>query len=374
MKTKQASISRSGRENTRSRRVLHLVLVTTTLVGCVLTACRPPEKGRVLPSPQATVLHPATPSPQPKFFHASQALGTGGIRKIAISVGGEHLAVAGSAGISLYRIDTFERVWNAPLTKRGSEVNSVAFSPDGGTLASGSNDGAIILWDAAMGERVLTPAGHIDSVISVAFSPEGTTLASASVDGYSFIHVTLWDVATGRRLRTFGDHAEAVYSAAFSPDGTTLALGFEDGSVALWDVTTGKQLRVLVEHSDSTERPALPVIDLAFSPDGTTLASMLPKDIVLWNVVTGERLHTLEGDILLFSLAFSPDGTMLASGAGAYVILWDIMTGERLCTLEGHTEVVYSVAFSPDGTALASGSEDGIVILWDISGAAITGS
>ena len=131
----------------------------------------------------------------------------------------------------------------------------------------------------------------------------------------SFIHVTLWDVATGRRLRTFGDHAEAVYSAAFSPDGTTLALGFEDGSVALWDVTTGKQLRVLVEHSDSTERPALPVIDLAFSPDGTTLASMLPKDIVLWNVVTGERLHTLEGDILLFSLAFSPDGTMLAQMA-----------------------------------------------------------
>jgi len=117
----------------------------------------------------------------------------------------------------------------------GGAVKSIAFSPDGKTLAAGTAQRTVKLWDVAIGQEVCTLSGHGLEVWGVAFSPDGKTLASGSLDHT----VKLWDAATGQEVRTLSGHTHFVYSVAFSPDGKTLASGSRDGMIKLWDVATG---------------------------------------------------------------------------------------------------------------------------------------
>ena len=234
-------------------------------------------------------------------------------------------------------------------------VDSVAFSPDGTRLASGSADKKIILWDTKTGKALQTLEGHKKSVLSVAFSPDGARLASASADHT----IILWDAKSGKALQTLEGHKDSVGSVAFSPDGARLASASVE--IILWDAKTGKALQTLEGH----ENPAL---NVAFSPDGARLASgSLDHTIILWDAKSGKALQTLEGHKdYVGSVAFSPDGARLASGsADDTIILWDAKSGKALQTLKGHVNFVLSVAFSPDGTRLASGSHDKTIILWD---------
>jgi WD40 repeat protein len=239
-----------------------------------------------------------------------------------------------------------------------NSVNSVAFSPDGKILASGSLDETIKLWDVATGREIRTFSGHTASVWSVAFSPDGKLLASGSWDET----IKLWDVATGEEIHTFKGHTDHVESVAFSPDGRTLASGSWDETIKLWDVATGKELRTLKGHTDY-------VRSVAFSPDGKLLASgSVDHTIKLWDVATGREIRTLSGHTdWVESVAFSPDGKTLASGSYREIKLWDVATGRELRTLKGYTGYVYSVAFSPDGKILAFGSQDETIKLWDVS-------
>lgn len=261
--------------------------------------------------------------------------------------------------------------------------NSVAFSPDGKTLASGSQNSTVKLWDIFTGElRVLK--GHSGWVNSVAFSPDGKTLASV---GGSII---IWDVATGSALRTIKTNSFMLHSVAFSPDGNTLAVGSQDyenaeqtalgGGVAkLFDVATGSELRVLKSGSGD-------VTTVAFSGDGKILAAgSRDTRINLWNVATGSLLHSLgerpavpakPGQPVMMvvsfafvnSIALSRDGKTLVSGAfDNSISLWDVASGTRRGYLKGHSSSVNTVAFSPDGKTIASGSGDHTIRLWDVA-------
>ena len=292
---------------------------------------------------------------------AKARLGKGLISgEIAYSPDGTRLAVAGGIGIWLYDTATHQEV--ALLTGHTGGVWSVAFSPDGSTLASGSSDNTVRIWNTQTGAHIRTLTGHAGWVFSVAFSPDGDTLASGSLDGT----VRLWEVNTGAPIRTLTGHTFRVWSVAFSPDGDTLASGSLDGTVRLWEVNTGAPIRTLTGHT-------FRVWSVAFSPDGNTLASASgDRTVRLWEVNTGAPIRTLTGHTSeVLSVAFSPDGNTLASGDGddGTVRLWEVATGAPIRTLTGHTRSVFSVAFSPDGNTLASGGvwQGQTVRLWEVA-------
>ncbi|MBD2095942.1 WD40 repeat domain-containing protein [Trichocoleus sp. FACHB-591] len=244
------------------------------------------------------------------------------------------------------------------LDGHAGPVGSVSFSWDGKTLATGSRDNTVRLWDVQSGKALRTFQGHGDVVYSVSFSPDGKTLATGSADKT----VKLWDVQSGKALRTFQGYAGPVGSVSFSPNGKTLATGSYNDTVKLWDVQSGKALRTLQGHAYS-------VRSVSFSPDGRTLATgSYDGTVKLWDVQSSKALRTLQGYAgPVGSVSFSPNGKTLATGSyDGTVKLWDVQSGKALRTFQGHAYSVNSVSFSPDGKTLATGNYDGTVKLWDV--------
>ncbi|MGX9884488.1 toll/interleukin-1 receptor domain-containing protein [Streptomyces sp. NPDC002276] len=241
-------------------------------------------------------------------------------------------------------------------------VRSVAFSPDGKTIASGSQDGIVQLWDATTQRKIGAPLiGHNQGVTSVAFGPGGRTLASSSSDGT----VRLWNITDHKQI---GDalqaHAGAIHSVAYSPDGRTLIAGGsgDSGTVRLWDVATHHQIGTPLggRAYDAS---------VAFSPDGRTFATGA-EDLRLWDA----RSHAPIGKALttagygISSVSFSGDGRIIAAAdADGGVRLWDTTTRAPIGKPFTASTGVDSVAFSPDGTMFAAAYDDGSVRLWDIA-------
>ena len=198
-------------------------------------------------------------------------------------------------------------------------VQSVAFSPDGRHILSGSWDWTIQVWDAQTGGQVGNPLqGHTSSVNSVAFSPDGRHIVSGSWDHT----IRVWDAQTGGQVgNPLQGHTEEVNSVAFSPDGRHIVSGSSDQTVQVWDAQTGGQVG---------------------------------------NPLQG---HTEEVN----SVAFSPDGRHIMSGSWDQTIrVWDAQTGGQVGNpLQGHTSSVNSVAFPPDGRHIVSGSEGNTIQCWD---------
>jgi len=231
-------------------------------------------------------------------------------------------------------------------------VTSVAFSPDGNRIASGSADNTVRLWSPD-GKPIGQPLRHDDWVTSVAFSPDGNRIATASADNT----VRLWDTdgkPIGQPLR----HDDTVLTVAFSPDGTRVASGGVDKTVRLWDAATGQPIGPPLRHDDS-------VISVAFSPDGSRIATGSGKTVRFWNVATGQPVGgPMEHDDLVNAVAFSRNGTLASASADKTVRLWD-MNGQPIGEPLRHDDSVLSVAFSPDGTRIAAGDYDRTIRLWD---------
>ena len=299
--------------------------------------------------------HKSPPKPPPILWQCLHTLATHSpINSIAITPDGKILA-SGSEDktIRLWDLETFQII--STLTGHAQGVKSVAFSPDGTILATGSDDQTVKLWDWNQGKEIGTFSGHTHAVKSVAFSPEGKVLASGSWDKT----IKLWDIQTGAAQKTLTGHGLQVAAVAFSPCGKFLASASCDRTVRLWDLTLGS--------SSPFYGHAWAVFAVAFSPDGKTLATGGDdKTIILWDWQTGKVLYTLSGHSWsVVTLAFSPNGENLISGSWDKTIkLWQVSTGQELATLQGHLDSVSSVAISSAGQIIVSASKDQTIKLW----------
>jgi WD40 repeat protein/3',5'-cyclic AMP phosphodiesterase CpdA len=273
----------------------------------------------------------------------------------------------------------------------------VAWSPDGGVLAAGCEDGSILLIDGVSGLPLRMLRGHRGRVYAVAYTPTGDRLVTAASDAT----LRVWEVVTGRcalRIEMKGDGVwplavaadvaaagtadgvirlvdlttgetgrelrnapGLVYTAAFDAAGGRLATGDSSGTVTIWDVTVGAAL----QRFQVLGKPAYRV---AFSPDGSLLACGDPSGTVwLWDTAAGKLRAELTGhSARIYTLAFHPAEPLLASGdTDGGVRVWDTARCALRKVLSGHRAGVYCVVFSPDGALLSSTDREGTVRLWD---------
>ncbi|MDE0313426.1 MAG: sigma-70 family RNA polymerase sigma factor [Candidatus Poribacteria bacterium] len=298
---------------------------------------------------------------------AKARLGKGKIHELQYSPDGSILAVASSIGIWLYDMKTYKEIFL--FTEHRHEVSSVAFSPDGYTIASGSMDGTILLWDRKTSsyKRVIEPMDKTLSSFTIrapglSFSPDGKTLAC----GYqNTVHIC--DAITGELKNTIIKESSGIIkNLAFSPDGETIYCSNIYGEISLWNVLTGK-------HKQTIQEPTNYEHSIAFNPIGNTFAVsnvIVDQDCsISVNVLnTGEpKFKLTEHSGAVYYLAFNPNGDTLASSSYGEnkIRLWNAHTGEEKLTLSGHKSDFYSLAFSPDGKTVVSGSEDGVIRFWD---------
>ena len=272
-------------------------------------------------------------------------------RAVAIDKDGDDNVVAfGIAENSPYLIGT--------LKGRSRYVSSVAFSQDGSTLAAGSADSTVVLWDVRTREPIAVLEGHTARVWTVSFSPDGSILAAGSQDGT----IVFWDVATRKVIPPVERHSNYVTEVAFSHDGKTLAaVGLGDDTVKLWDVATREEIGTLQMPTDL-------ISSMAFSPDGKTLAATSEGAILLWDATTLEEIATLWHSRHVNAVAFSPDGAILAASVPgeSAIVLWDMATHREISTIQGDWNWANSMAFSPDGSTLASGTAGGTVVMHNV--------
>jgi WD40 repeat protein len=260
----------------------------------------------------------------------------------------------------IYYDNNFYRI----VSRHEDGITSVAYSPDGNSILTGSFDKTIRLWDL-QGKLLQVFKGHEDTINSVAFSPDGKRILTGSSD----FTARLWDL-NGNTLQVFNGHSNKIRTVAFSPDGKTILTGSFDNTARLWDIQ-GRVLQVLTV-------PGSAITSVAFSPDGKTLLTGSGEK--LWFSESYDRtarLWDLKGHILkifkghedeIYSVVFSPDGKSILTGSYDNTArLWDLH-GNMLKVFKGHEGAIISVAFSPDGKNILTGSGDKTARIWDLQG------
>lgn len=317
------------------------------------------------------------PSPAPLLLppHQTTPVSAGQVNAIAFSSDGQQAATVGRDEALLWRVDGLALVDPQPI-ERGQPTRSLAFGPDGATVAVGRADGSIALHSLASG-RSQTLAGEQGVVRALDFSPDGHWLA-AGVNTPGLDHeigvVQIWNLATANALaqtpeqtlaapeQTLRDFSQAVESVAFSDDSRVLASAGRDGMIQLWNVVDGVPFGPPLRGHPNW------INDLAFQPDSQSLYSAGSQgEINHWLLARRTRIgQPLAGhDGQVWTVAFSPDSARLASGSRDGALrLWQV-AGQSGQEVERRDDGVTAVAFSPDGAWLAAGGLDGAIHLLD---------
>lgn len=266
---------------------------------------------------------------------------------LIVSAGGNH-------SIKLWNLEDSEET---VLGNHTDTVNSIAFSPDGQRLVSGSDDYTLKLWDIEEKRHIATLRHITDyaqsQIKKVAFSPDGQKIISAG------FHLKIWDIYTFKEILTIR-HDEWIYTLAFSSDGELLAYGDTAGRIVVRNIRTHQEITQFEADADL-------ITSVRFSPDNNTLASGgLNGGIKLWNIKNWELIGTLPTNGTVTDINYSPNGSILANSDYEAVNLWKIENGEKITTLTGHKGWVNSAVFSPDGQSISSGGNDGTIRFWNI--------
>ena len=298
---------------------------------------------------------------------------------LAVSSNGKHFATGGWDATARIFDRSTRKVLHA-LPHGGVYVHSVAFSPDGRMLATGSDDpaGYVQLWDCQTGKRIKTFTGHDEAVLSVAFSPDGSELLTGSYDKTA----RLWDVNQGSEKMVYKGHTWWVWSATFSPDRSSIATAGQDGTVIVWETNSGKRLFPPFRGHRG------PVYSAVFAPGGKEVVSGgYDHRILIWkpeeiqpenfknlseqgSVIPTPKYEVLEGHAdAVRSVAFAQGSTstlLVSAGKDNTVRVWDFSNRLALKSFRGHGGSVQAATLLADGKAVLSASRDGFVLEWSI--------
>ncbi|HEY5248197.1 MAG TPA: caspase family protein, partial [Dermatophilaceae bacterium] len=244
------------------------------------------------------------------------------------------------------------------LSNHNANVRSVAVTPNGKQIVSGSWDGTVRVSDLASGRLIRTLSDPPDLVFAVAVTPDGRQIVSG---GFANI-LKVWDLASGKLTRTLQGHREALHAVAISPGGKQIIGGSEDKTVRVWDLASGKLTRTLRGHEGTLNA-------VAISPDGKQIISgSEDKTVRVWELASGGLARTLQGHTsAVNAVAVTPDGKQIISGSDDKTVrVWDLAGGRLTQTLTGHTGPVNAVAVTPDGRQIISGSDDRTVRVWNV--------
>jgi Tol biopolymer transport system component len=244
-------------------------------------------------------------------------------------------------------------------------INTLAWSPDGKMIASGSDDKSVRIWDATTGKQLYGIWTTAFAVLAVAWSPDSKLLAISDQvlrRHYPGVNkLIIWDVKKRIWSAQLDGHLDALLAVAWSPDGTMMAGASADNKVYVWAVKNHKPQQVYKEHT-------APVTSVAWSPDGTEIASAsADKTVRVWSATNTTTRLRLDVRALISRVAWSPDGNEIASATDNVVHFWDAHSGQPLFDVQDHPGAVTDITWSADSKFLASASLDGTVLIWSQS-------
>ncbi|MBM7845945.1 alpha-amylase family glycosyl hydrolase [Herpetosiphon giganteus] len=281
---------------------------------------------------------------------------TSSLESVAVTPDGR-LIITGS-------IDTTIKVWDAESCElvrtfigHTAAVWGAVINADGSRVASASSDRTIRVWDIETGTTVSMCIGHSAAVFAVAMTSD-RRIVSGSDDQT----VRVWDSESGALIFSFAGHTAGVWTVAVTPRGDLAISGSEDRTLRIWDLYTGQAQRTLTGHTGAIRH-------IVVTPDGRlVISSSEDGTLRLWNIVTGVQERTIATDRDGFTgVAITPDGQMILAGSqNGNVIVWDATTGAVLETFTGHSDAVYRIAVTPDSRTAISASRDTTARFWTL--------